>query len=85
MKKQHLFTLDVDLVKRLHKEVARGFRSKFVNKAITNRLDGLESISLWDYGLMSVLSHLRNAHYDDLTPLENLLLKEIVQRLEALQ
>lgn len=85
MKKQHLFTLDVDLVKRLHKEVARGFRSKFVNKAITNRLDGLEKITLWDYGIINILSHLRNAHYENLTKLESLLLTEIIERLEALE
>jgi len=42
MKKQHLFTLDLNLIKELHRRVARGHRSQFVETAIRNRLNNQE-------------------------------------------
>lgn len=48
MKKQHLFTLDINVIKKLHKKVARGFRSQYVEEAIRNRLKNEEEYDLWD-------------------------------------
>lgn len=59
MKKQHLFTLDIDLVKKLHKYVARGHRSQYVEKAIVNRLAGDESFDLEDTETLDLLAELR--------------------------
>ena len=47
MKKQHLFTLDINLIKKLHKKVARGFRSQYVEEAISNRLKNAEEYDIW--------------------------------------
>lgn len=58
MKKQHLFTLDVDLVKRLHKQVARGFRSNYVERAIEKSLNGDESFDIEDVDLLDLLCEL---------------------------
>lgn len=58
MKKQHLFTLDVELVKRLHKQVARGFRSNYVERAIEKCLNGDESFDLEDVDLLDLLCEL---------------------------
>lgn len=60
MKKQHLFTLDVDLVKKLHKEVARGHRSKFVEKAIRKALSGRTEFDLWDVEVKELMKILRS-------------------------
>lgn len=58
MKKQHLFTLDVEVVKNLHQQVARGFRSQFVNKAIKKRLENT-SHGLEDEETLDLLCELR--------------------------
>lgn len=42
MKKQHLFTLDLGLIQELHRRVARGHRSQFVETAVRNRLSNQE-------------------------------------------
>ena len=58
MKKQHLFTLDIEVIKKLHQEVARGFRSQFVNKAIKKRLEKVGH-SLEDEETIDLLCELR--------------------------
>ena len=58
MKKQHLFTLDVDLVKRLHKQVGRGWRSNYVERAIKKALDGEDSFDLEDVDVLDLLAEL---------------------------
>jgi hypothetical protein len=58
MKKQHLFTLNVDLVKRMHREVARGFRSNFVERAIKKQLDAEDAFDLEDVDVLDILAEL---------------------------
>ena len=58
MKKQHLFTLDVDLVKRLHKQVGRGWRSNYVERAIKKALDGDAAFDLEDVDVLDLLCEL---------------------------
>ena len=60
MKKQHLFTLDVELVKKLHRQVARGHRSQFVEKAIRTRLMGQADFDLWDVEIKELMKILRS-------------------------
>ncbi len=59
MKKQHLFTLDIDLIKLLHRQVNRGYRSPYVEKAIRNRLSGDERFGLEDTETLDLLAELR--------------------------
>ncbi len=59
MKKQHLFTLDIPLVQKLHNQVARGHRSQFVEKAIRNRLEGKTDFDLWEVGIEDLMKMLR--------------------------
>ena len=58
MKKQHLFTLDVDLIKRLHKQVGRGWRSNYVERAIKKALDGDQSFDIEDVDTLDLLAEL---------------------------
>jgi len=58
MKKQHLFTLDVNLVKRLHNEVGRGFRSNYVERAIIKALNNDESFDIEDVDVLDLLCEL---------------------------
>ena len=58
MKKQHLFTLNVDLVKRMHREVARGFRSNFVERAIEKQLNAEDAFDLEDVDVLDLLCEL---------------------------
>ena len=58
MKKQHLFTLDLGLIKELHQRVARGHRSQYVETAIRNRLNNQEEFTpgdMHDRQLMALL------------------------------
>ena len=48
MKKQHIFTLDIGLIQRLHRQIARGHRSRFVENAIRGRLDGKDDFATYD-------------------------------------
>jgi len=57
MKKQHLFTLDVELVRQLHREVARGFRSNYVERAIRKALND-ESFDIEDVATLDLLADL---------------------------
>ena len=59
MKKQHLFTLDIELVKKLHKQVARGHRSRFVEKSIQKALTGQTEFDLWDVEVKELIKILR--------------------------
>ena len=58
MKKQHLFTLDIELIKQLHRKIARGHRSQFVETAIRNRLKNDESFTLEDESTLDMLAEL---------------------------
>ena len=67
MKKQHLFTINVDLVKQLHQHVPRGRRSQFVETAIRNKLKNEEEFKVQeisDRQLMAVL-HSRLSQRND--------------------
>jgi len=79
MKKQHLFTLDVDLVKRLHKKVPRGFRSQYVNDAITNKLNNEEEYFLEDVQTQAVLLDL--AYRLDLPKSARMYLQELYREI----
>lgn len=59
MKKQHLFTLDIELIKTLHNQVGRGFRSQFVEKAIRSRLNGQTEFDLWEVDIKDLMQILR--------------------------
>lgn len=67
MKKQHLFTIDINIIKQLHQHVARGHRSQFVETAIRNRLNNEEEFKVQeisDRQLMAVL-HSRLSQRND--------------------
>ena len=82
MKKQHLFTLDIGLIKELHQRVSRGHRSQFVETAVRNRLRNEEDYDHTDVPthIMAsrLLNRLHSANNYEHTPL-TLLLKELIQ------
>ena len=82
MKKQHLFTLDVELVKRLHRQIKRGFRSSFVEEAILNRLKGEEDYQIKDVPTSKLaamlMTRVQEGNNWEHTPL-SLLLRELTQ------
>ena len=60
MKKQHLFTLDIGLIKDLHTRVARGHRSQFVETAVRNRLKNEEDYNASDIDTKALAAMLVN-------------------------
>ena len=83
MRKICTFNLPFLLIERMNKEIRRGYRSKFVETAIRNRLDQSEEFDLYDLTTVRIVSHLRNARYTELTELEKTMLAGIVDRLEV--
>lgn len=60
MKKQHLFTLDIGLIQELHRRVARGHRSQFVETAVRNRLKNEEDYDASDIEIKALAAMLVN-------------------------
>lgn len=79
MKKQHLFTLDLDLIQRLHKKVPRGSRSRYVNDAIKNKLNNEEEYFLEDVQTQAVLLDL--AYRLDLPKSARMYLQELYREM----
>jgi len=65
MKKQHLFTLDIELIKKLHKKVGRGYRSQFVETAVKNRLENEEAFDLWDVSIEDIYKMARVKAFEE--------------------
>ncbi len=82
MKKQHLFTLDLGLIQELHRRVARGHRSQFVETAVRNRLKNKEEYNHTDLPTVTMaaqlMARLHEANNWEHTPL-TLLLKELIE------
>lgn len=58
MRKQYLHTLPIPLMTRLHKQVPRGWRSNYVERAIKKALDGEDSFDLEDVDVLDLLAEL---------------------------
>lgn len=71
MKKQHLFTLDIDLIRDLHRRVGRGHRSQFVETAVRNRLNNEEEYTIDDVDSqrLAAMFYNRLCNQSDDTPL----------------
>ena len=79
MKKQHLFTLDIGLIQELHRRVARGHRSQFVETAIRNRLNNQEEYEksdLTDREVMRLLYSRLHERTDAAAEMMRVFLKE---------
>lgn len=79
MKKQHLFTLDLGLIQELHRRVARGHRSQFVETAIRNRLNNQEEYKTGDIcnrQLMAILYARLGEREDAAAEMMRIFLKE---------
>lgn len=67
MRKQTIFTIDINTIERLNKTVSRGHRSRFVETAIKNRLNNEEEYKPQDVStrqLMAIL-HARLSERND--------------------
>ena len=58
MIKQYLHTLPIALMTRMHKQITRGYRSQFVEKAIETRLKGQNTFDLGDVDTLELLGEL---------------------------
>jgi len=85
MRKICTFNLPYLLIHSMNSEIRRGHRSKFVEKAIQNRLDKVVDYNLNDLSTIRIIQHLRNTRFTELTDLEKTMLVGIVERLEVLQ
>ena len=71
------------LVKDLNKEIRRGYRSNFVEKAIEQKLKNQQTFDLHDINTLRLVNHLRLFRYSELTKLEMTMLEDIIARIEG--
>lgn len=81
MRKICTFNLPIDLVSEMNKTIRRGYRSKYVETAIDERLKRKANFDLHDFKTTELLSHIRNTRFSQLTDLEKMLIDEIRDRL----
>lgn len=67
MRKQTIFTIDMNTIDRLNRTVSRGHRSRFVETAIKNRLNNEEEYKPSDVSTRQLLAilHARLAERND--------------------
>jgi len=82
MRKICTFNLPIDLMKEMNMEIRRGFRSKFVETAIDEKLKRKATFELHDFKTSELLSHIRNTRFSKLSDLEKMLLDEMRIRLD---
>lgn len=83
MRKICTFNLPIDLVSEMNKTIRRGYRSKYVETAIDDKLKRKANFDLHDFKTTELLSHIRNTRFSQLTDLEKMLIDEIRDRLLA--
>ena len=81
MRKICTFNLPIELVGEMNSTIRRGFRSKFVEIAISEKLNRKANFELHDFRTTELLSHIRNTRFSQLTDLEKMLIDEIRDRL----
>ena len=67
----------------MNKTIRRGYRSKYVETAIDEKLKRKANFDLHDFKTTELLSHIRNTRFSQLTDLEKMLIDEIRERLHA--
>ena len=82
MRKICTFNLPIDLMKEMNLEIRRGYRSKFVETAIDEKLKRKAIFELHDFKTSELLSHIRNTRFSKLSDLEKMLLDEMRIRLD---
>lgn len=78
------FNLADHIVKEMHHQIRKGYRSQFVQDAIQEKIDRVTSHDLSDYKMSRLLSHIRNFRWTHLTNLEKTLIDEMIERLESI-
>ena len=84
MRQIRTFNLAKHVCDDLNKQVRRGYRSKYVENAIQEKLDRKANFELHDFKTSELLMHIRNTRFTKLTDLEKMLLDEMHDRLKEL-
>jgi len=66
----------------MNREIRRGYRSNFVEKAIEQKLNNQQSFDLHDITTLRLVNHLRMFRYSELTKLEMTMIEDIIARIE---
>lgn len=84
MRQIRTFNLAKHVVDELNKSVRRGYRSKYVEDAIQNKLDRKANFDLHDFKTSELLLHVRNTRFTKLEDLDKLFLDKLVDKLREL-
>ncbi len=81
MRQIRTFNLAKHVVDDLNREIRRGYRSKFVQDAIQDKLDRKANFELHDFKTSELLLHIRNTRFTALNDLEKMFLDNLVDQL----
>ena len=84
MRQIRTFNLAKHVVDDLNKTVRRGYRSKFVEDAIQDKLDRKGNFDLHDFKTSELLFHVRNTRFTKLNDLDKLFLDNVVDKLREI-
>tara|TARA_Y100000004_G_C8871558_1_gene393529 strand:- start:577 stop:834 length:258 start_codon:yes stop_codon:yes gene_type:complete len=83
MRKICTFNLDVNVIQDMNKEIRRGYRSDYVERAIKEKLKRLHNTDLTEFTTSRLLLHVRNTRFSELTDLDKKYLEDLIARLEG--
>jgi metal-responsive CopG/Arc/MetJ family transcriptional regulator len=81
MRQIRTFNLAKHVVDDLNREIRRGYRSKFVQDAIQDKLNRKANFELHDFKTSELLLHIRNTRFTVLNDLDKLFLDNLVDQL----
>ena len=84
MRQIRTFNLAKHVVDDLNKSVRRGYRSKYVEDAIQDKLDRKANFDLHDFKTSELLLHVRNTRFTKLDDLDKLFLDNLVDKLREI-
>ena len=84
MRQIRTFNLAKHVVDELNKSVRRGYRSKYVEDAIQDKLDRKANFDLHDFKTSELLLHVRNTRFSKLEDLDKLFLDNLVDKLREI-
>jgi len=84
MRQIRTFNLAKHVVDDLNREIRRGYRSKFVQDAIQDKLNRKANFELHDFKTSELLLHIRNTRFTKLDDLDKLFLDNLVDKLREI-
>ena len=81
MRQIRTFNLAKHVVDDMNAQIRRGYRSKFVEEAINDKLQKKAEFNLDDFKIVELLGHIELFRFSSLTQLERVFIRDMMDRL----